>query len=70
MPNNWYKNNENDKIWWFDNWQDTVGEWVFSFDKKTVFHMFRDYPYALTSEQKRVFDKENPYWADFFSDRR
>ncbi len=63
-----YKENENDKIWWVDNF-DTVGEWLFSFDKKTVFNMFEDYPWKLTEEQKRIFDEENPYWAEFFSDR-
>lgn len=63
-----YKENENDKIWWVDNF-DTVGEWLFSFDKKTVFNMFEDYPWKLTKEQKRIFDEENPYWAEFFSDR-
>lgn len=63
-----YKENENDKIWWVDNF-DTVGEWLFSFDKKTVFNMFADYPWKLTKEQKRIFDEENPYWAEFFSDR-
>lgn len=63
-----YKNNSSDVIWWLDN-SDVVGEWVFSFDKKTLFNMFADYPYKLTSEQKEIFDKENPYWADFFKDR-
>ncbi len=63
-----YKNNSSDVIWWLDN-SDVVGEWVFSFDKKTVFNMFADYPYKLTPEQKEIFDKENPYWADFFKDR-
>lgn len=28
----WYKNNTDDKIWWKDT--DSVGEWLFSFDKK------------------------------------
>lgn len=63
-----YKENESDKIWWVDNF-DTVGEWLFSFDKKTVFNMFADYPWKLTKEQKRIFDEENPYWAEFFKDR-
>lgn len=69
MSNDWYKNNDTDKIWWKDS-PDRVGEWLFSFDKKQVFNMFRDYPYNLTSEQKEIFDKENSHWADFFSDRQ
>lgn len=64
-----YKNNPSDVIWWLDN-DEAVGEWVFSFDKKTLFNMFADYPYKLTKEQKEIFDKENPYWADFFKDRK
>lgn len=62
------KNNENDAIWWVDN-PDVIGEWLFSFDKKTIFNMFRDYPYKLTAKQKAIFDKENPYWVNFFKDR-
>ena len=64
-----YKNNCTDKIWWLDNADETVGEFVFTFDKKQLFNMFRDYPHNLTPEQKEIFDKENPYWADFFKDR-
>ena len=64
----WYKNNRKDKIWWLDN-SEIKGEWIFSFDKKIRFNMFSDYPYKLTSEQKEIFDKENPYWADFYKDR-
>ena len=64
-----YKNNRSDVIWWLDN-SDVVGEFVFSFDKKTLFNMFADYPHKLTAEQKEIFDKENPYWADFFKDRQ
>ncbi len=50
------KNNPTDVIWWKDT-PDGVGEWLFSFDKKTVFNMFADYPKALTPEQKQIFDK-------------
>ena len=65
-----YKNKHKDTIWWVDNTNESVGEWIFTFDKKTMFNMFADYPYKLTKEQKEVFDKENPYWADFFKDRK
>ncbi len=65
----WYKQKETDIIWWLDN-SDKIGEHVFSFDKKKKFNLFRDYPYQLTAEQKEIFDKENPYWADFFKDRK
>lgn len=68
MSNNFYKNEETDTIWWVDT--DAIGVWEFSFDKKTIFNMFRDYPYKLTAEQKAIFDRENPYWAEFFSDRK
>lgn len=64
----WYKNNTDDKIWWKDT--DSVGEWLFSFDKKQVFNMFADYPHDLTPEQKKIFDEENPEWVDFFKDRQ
>lgn len=65
--NKFIKNNESDGIWWVDT--EAIGVWEFSFDKKTIFNMFRDYPYKLTPKQKAIFDKENPYWANFFSDR-
>ena len=67
--NNYFKNNPEDAIWWVDNSEEAKGEWIFTFDKKTHFNMFEDYPDKLTSEQKKIFDAENPYWAEFFSDR-
>lgn len=64
-----YKENEADQVWWIDT-SDRDGEFLFSFDKKKVFNLFADYPHNLTPEQKEIFDKENPYWKDFFKDRR
>lgn len=70
MQNKWYKENEGDQIWWLDNGDEVKGEFIFSFDKKTAFNMFADYPFKLTPEQKAIFDKENPFWAEFFADRK
>ena len=69
QSNKFYKNSPGDKIWWVNN-PETVGEWLFSFDKKKILNMFADYPHNLTADQKAIFDKENPYWAEFFSDRQ
>lgn len=63
-----YKNNRTDKIWWVDN-TGTIGEHIFTFDKKQFFNLFADYPHNLTAEQKEIFDNENPFWKDFFKDR-
>ena len=49
---------------------DKVGERLFTFDGKQIFNLFRDYPHALNPEQKRVFDEENPFWVDFFKNRK
>lgn len=68
QPSKFFKNNPDDKIWWVED-HEKVGEWLFSFDKKHIFNMFRDYPHELTDEQKKIFDEENPYWVDFFKDR-
>lgn len=63
-----YKEDANNKIWWVED-PDDIGSWAFSFDQKNIFYMYRDYPYKLTREQKEIFDRENPYWADYFKDR-
>lgn len=69
MKYDFYKNNESDTIFWVDN-VDNVGEYLFSFDKKKIYNMFSDYPWKLTPEEKVIFDRENPEWADFFKDRK
>ena len=68
QSNKLLKNNPTDVIWWVDT-SEKDGEFVFTFDKKTFFNMFADYPHKLTPEQKEIFDRENPFWKDFFSDR-
>lgn len=57
------------KFEWVDN-PDQIGEMNFTFDGKKIFNLFQDYPHELTEEQKVLFDKENPFWADFFKDRK
>ena len=69
LNDKFYKENSTDTIWWVDT-SDRDGVFLFSFDKKKIFNLFADYPHILTAEQKEIFDKENPYWADFFSDRK
>lgn len=54
---------------WIDN-PEQVGEMLFTFDGVQVFNLFRDYPNALTPEQKRLFDEANPFWVDYFKDRK
>ena len=66
----YYKNKETDAIEWADTGEFEDGVWLFRFGYNgKAFNMFRDYPWKLTKEQKEIFDKENPYWAEFFKDR-
>lgn len=64
-----YKNKRTDQIWWVDT-SDRVGVFPFSFDKKKIYNLFSDYPHNLTAEEKEIFDKENPFWKEFFKDRQ
>ena len=69
VPNNeefWDKKEPGRKIWYLYGGKDQI---IFSFDRVHKFYLFRDYPHKLTREQKEIFDKEEPYWADFFKDR-
>jgi len=64
-----YKNEPDDLIYWKET-PNVHGEWLFSFDRQTVFNLFEDYPWKLTTQQKEIFDRENPYWREFFKDRQ
>lgn len=56
------------KFEWIDN-PDQVGEMNFTFDGKEIFNLHQDYPHKLSKEQKELFDRENPFWAEFFKDK-
>ncbi len=64
-----YKENPTDKVWWA-RLSAQKGIILFSFDKETVFNLFADYPHTLTKEQREIFDKENPYWTNYFRERK
>lgn len=70
MNNNqeFYKKNETDKIYWLTK-DETIGEHLFTFDQKKIYNLFKDYPHELTKEEKEIFDKENPYWKEYFKNR-
>ena len=63
-----FKENPKNKIWWVY-FLDEIGRPAVSFDKKTILSLFADYPYNFTPEEKALFDKEFPHWAEFFKDR-
>ena len=64
-----YKNKPTDTILWVDN-TDEIGVWLFSFDKVKIYNLFADYPNKLSAMERKIFDAENPFWRDFFSDRK
>lgn len=66
---NFYKDDKTSKVWWVKK-IDSVGEFLFSFDRKKIYNLFADYPHNLTEDEIEIFDKENPYWADFFRYRK
>lgn len=59
-----YKENPNDKTIWVT----IVGREnaiAFTFDRKKIYFLYRDY-HSLPPEKKEIFDKENPYWMNYF----
>ena len=61
-----YKNEKDDKVWWLDVY-DTVGQFIFSFDKKKKYNLFSDYPEKLSVREWLIFNKENEFWKKFFA---
>lgn len=66
---NFHKDNENSKVWW-TNRIGVIGELNISFDKRKIYNLYADYPYNMTDEEVEIFDKEEPYWANFFEWRK
>lgn len=60
--------NEGDKVLW--DTKSGIGEMVFTIDGKHSYNLFQDYPWKLSKREKRIFDRENPFWVDFFKDRQ
>lgn len=65
MKYDFYKENDNDRVWWV-NTVDKVGLYLFTFDRKKIYNLFSDYPHNLSPEEKKIFDEETPYWKKFF----
>ena len=70
MPNKdrFFKLNDGDRVWWTVS-GDRLGGQKFSFDKKKVYDLFKDYPEKLSVEEWLVFNAENEYWYNGFKDR-
>lgn len=62
MLSDFYKENENNVIWRIDN-IDEIGQFLFSFDKKTILNFWEDYD-KLAPDEKAIFDKEFPTMAE------
>lgn len=60
-----FKKNRESKVWWVDI-RDQDGMFIFTLDKKKFFYLYRDYSKML-KEEKEVFDKSEPFWANFFN---
>ena len=50
-----------------DGYPTLTGNFFFTFDKKKVFNVFRDYPRSLTAEQKQAFDENFSDWANLLA---
>lgn len=56
---------EDDKVL-FIRQQNVCGQIEFTFDKETIYNFFEDYPEKLTKSQRKLFDKEHPYYKEHF----
>lgn len=59
-----YREGPGKKTWWKLSEDGSISH-EFTFDRKRIFHLFKDYPTELTPAELEIFDKENAYWAGF-----
>lgn len=64
-----YKKKPSDTIYWVVD-PAVRGTQAISFDKKHIYHLFGDYPDKMSEEEVRIFDKENPTWAELLKERK
>ena len=62
------KESPGDSVWWVHR-SGVVGTMAFTFDKRRIYNLFRDYPDKLSVEEWMAFNRENPYWEHFFRGR-
>ncbi len=60
-----YQRDKRIKIWETSFINERFGPILFSFDKKTIFNFWEDYPDKLTPEQIELFNKWDPTIAAF-----
>ena len=64
-----YDNLREKTVVWVPGDRDVEGQHLFTFDGKKIYNFFRDYPHNLTGEEKEIFDKTFPWWANHFKGR-
>ncbi len=64
------KEHPTDKVYRVHHNPRQIGPVEFSFDKKKIYNLWQDYPDNMTPEEVEIFDREQPFWADFFKDRK
>lgn len=64
-----HKDKLTDKVWDVGE-EGKKGPLLISFDKEKIYNLWTDYPDNMTEEEVETFDKEKPFWADYFSWRK
>ena len=64
-----HKESPKNKVWWVERVPRLIGRLEISFDKKKIYNLWTDY-HNLPKEEQEIFDKEEPFWKDFFSSHK